>query len=207
MIANAKSVETDFLVQLKAGNEDAFEELVAQCTAPMLRLAKTILNNDDDAEDAVQDAFLSVFKSMHRFSGSCATKTWLHRIVVNACLMKLRSQKRRPTVSIEDLLPHGDESSPRVEPVASNDDSPLATIINREACGQVRACIDRLPEEFRSVLILRDIDGVDTSHAAMSLDTTNGAIRTRLHRARHALRTLLVHYQRNGTKDPSDQIT
>lgn len=191
MIANVNSVETDLLVQLQSGNEVAFEEFVTLYTQPMLRLAKSFLNNEEDAEDAVQDAFLAAFKSLPRFSGDCALKTWMHRIVVNACLMKLRSRKCRPCFSIEGLLPQFDETGHHVQAVSTLDANPIATMISRETRDKVRACIDELPEDYRSVLILRDIEEIDTAQAADILDTTHGAIKTRLHRARQALRTLL----------------
>lgn len=191
MIANVNSVETDLLVQLQAGNEEAFEEFVTQNTEPMLRLAKSFFNNDDDAEDAVQDAFLSAFKSLSRFSGDCALKTWLHRIVVNACLMKLRSRQRCQTVSIEDLLPQFDETGHHAQTPTTRYVNPLERIINREDRDQVRACIDDLPEDYRVVLVLRDIEELDTAQVSTILNTTPGAVKTRLHRARQALRTLL----------------
>jgi RNA polymerase sigma-70 factor (ECF subfamily) len=150
-----------------------------------------MLRSDEDARDAVQDAFLSAFRSLDGFQGDALVSTWLHRIVVNACLMKLRTKRRRPEESIEDLLPGFLEDGHQAQPAAQWKESGDDLLAREETRTLVRACIDRLPEAHRTILILRDVEELDTDETAALLGLTSSAVKTRLHRARQALRTLL----------------
>jgi RNA polymerase sigma-70 factor (ECF subfamily) len=111
--------------------------------------------------------------------------------VVNACLTKLRAQSRSRAVPIDDLLPSFDETGHHTRPVWSWQQEALSQLTREETRIQVRACIDRVPEPYRTVLLLRDIEELDTEQTAEQLGITAGAVKTRLHRARQALRTLL----------------
>jgi RNA polymerase sigma-70 factor (ECF subfamily) len=97
--------EGALLARLKAGDDAAYDELVRAYGGRLLAVARRFLRSEDDARDAVQDAFLSAFRSIERFEGNARISTWLHRIVVNASLMKLRTRRRKPEQSIEELLP------------------------------------------------------------------------------------------------------
>ena len=183
--------ETELVERLRRGDEAAYEVLVRENSGRMLTVARRYLRNEEAARDATQEAFLSAFRSIARFQGASSLSTWLHRIVVNACLMKLRSARRHAESSIEELLPQFDETGHRI---SIHDDWPesaetaLARGQTREA---VRAAIERLPESYRTVLILRDIEEMSTAEAAALLEATPTAVKIRLHRARQALRTLL----------------
>ncbi len=196
----AKAIEPDVETQvnehelvkdLRAGDESACTLFVLQNTPRMLAVARRLLRDEQDASDAVQDAFLSAFRSIHEFAGGAKLSTWLHRIVVNACLMKLRSAKSRPARSIENLLPAFDETGHHARPIADWGDSPPEQLHARELRAKVRAAIDELPNSYRTVLILRDIEELDTEQAANRLGITAAAVKVRLHRARLALRGLL----------------
>lgn len=139
----------------------------------------------------MQDAFLSAFRSLGSFAGNSRLGTWLHRIVVNHCLMRLRRRSRRPTVPLDDLLPAFDEDGRHARPVAPWPDPASDPLERAETRARVRECIDRLPDAYRAVFHLRDIEGLDTDEAARLLGTSRGVVKTRLHRARQALRTLL----------------
>jgi RNA polymerase sigma-70 factor (ECF subfamily) len=139
----------------------------------------------------VQDALVSAFASIYQFRASSQLYTWLHRIVVNACLMKLRSQKRRATVSLDALLPTFDEVGNHSHPVSSWTSDAIEHIERRETRTLVRDYIDRLPDDYRTILILRDIEELDTDETAAVLKLSRAAVKTRLHRARQALRSLL----------------
>jgi RNA polymerase sigma-70 factor (ECF subfamily) len=157
----------------------------------MLAVARRILGNDDDAGDAVQEAFLSAFRSLDRFEGGSKLSTWLHRITVNASLMKLRRDRRKPMRAIEDLLPQFSDAGRRAtwnRGVPTGDE----VLRSEETRALVRRKIDELPDDYRIVLVLRDIEGLDTQQTATYLDITPAAVKTRLHRARQALRTLLA---------------
>jgi RNA polymerase sigma-70 factor (ECF subfamily) len=182
--------EAALVARLQAGDERAYEALVRGYGGTLLATACRFLGCAEDAADAVQDAFLSAFRSIQTFEGHARVGTWLHRIVVNHALMRLRRRKRRPTVRIEDVLPTFDETGHHTRPVRPWRDADDG-LVRAETRAQVRACIDRLPETYRTVLLLRDIEGLDTDQAAQLLGTNNAVVKTRLHRARQALRTLL----------------
>jgi RNA polymerase sigma-70 factor (ECF subfamily) len=166
----------------------------------MLVVARRYLRSEDDARDAVQEAFVSAFRAIDRFEGGSLLSTWLHRIVVNAALMKLRTRKRKPEESIDDLLPGFLENGHLADPTPgwrAPADELLEGDENRRI---VREAIEGLPEGHRTVLLLRDIEGFDTEQAAEKLGITTGAVKTRLHRARLALRGQLEpHFRRSDS--------
>jgi RNA polymerase sigma-70 factor (ECF subfamily) len=195
------SVESELLDLLRAGNDEAYGHVVRTSTGRLMTLARGFLHNDDDAADAVQDAFLSMCKSLDRFEGNSSLATWLHRIVVNNCLMKLRSKSRRKSYSIDELLPTFDETGHHARPISAWAEISRDSLADDETRRQVRACIDELPEDYRTVLVLRDIEELDTEQTAAILGVNPGAVKTRLHRARQALRTLLEPHVERGMVD------
>jgi RNA polymerase sigma-70 factor (ECF subfamily) len=188
---NAGTSDAALLERVRAGDERACETLVRCHGGRMLAVARRLLRSEEDSADAVQDAFLAAFRSLDGFAGNAALATWLHRIVVNVCLMKLRARSRSREVRIDDLLPVFDESGHHRRPVSPWEDQPLARLTQAETRAHVRACIDRLPAPYREVLILRDLEEFDTEQTAELLGIHPGAVKTRLHRARQALSTLL----------------
>lgn len=184
--------EGELLAGLRSGQDDAFETLVRTHSGRMLSVCRRILRNDDEAQEAVQEAFVSAFRAIKSFEGNCRLGTWLHRIAVNASLMRLRSKKRRPEESIEALLPGFKEDGHAALDPQDWSPSALQLVEQRETREFVRTCIDELPDLYRVVLLLRDIEELDTSEAAEVLGVTEGVVKVRLHRARHALRRLLA---------------
>jgi RNA polymerase sigma-70 factor (ECF subfamily) len=185
------AAEAAFVARLRAGDELAFADLVRREGGRMLAVARRMLRDDEDARDAVQAAFLSAFKALPNFHGESRVSTWLHRIVVNAALMKLRSRSRRPEDPIEVLLPRYLEDGHQAEPVAEAQETTETMLLRREVRQQVRAAIDRLPDSYRTVILLRDIEQLDTAETARVLGLTENAAKLRLHRARQALAKLL----------------
>jgi RNA polymerase sigma-70 factor (ECF subfamily) len=183
--------DAELLARIRAGDERACEALVRQHAGRMLGLARRFLRTQEDSADAVQDAFLSAFRSLEGFEGKSALGTWLHRIVVNVCLKRRRARSRSREVQIDELLPSFDQSGHHSHPVRSWEDGALARLTRAETRAYVWACIDRLPDSYRQVLVLRDIEELDTEQTAQHLGINPGAAKTRLHRARQALRTLL----------------
>ena len=183
--------QDELLAQLRQGDESAYETLVREYGGRMLAVARRVLRHEDDARDAVQEAFLQAFRSIDRFRGDSNLATWLHRIVTNAALMKLRSTSRHPEVTIEDLLPQFDETGHHTQPLRDWSVFPSSELLREESRAQVRACIDQLPAPYREILILRDIEEMDTDETAKVLGISKASVKTRLHRARQALRTLL----------------
>lgn len=191
--APAAPAEDDqaLLTRLRSGEPAAFEELVRQQTGKLLAVARRILPTEEDARDAVQDAFMFAFRSLDRFEGHARLSTWLHRIVVNASLMRLRTRRRKREEALDPLLPSFLNDGHFSERFSTWDD-PAAKIETAETKALVRRLIDELPDAYRTVLLLRDIEGLDTEETAKLLETTPNAVKVRLHRARQALRTLLA---------------
>jgi RNA polymerase sigma-70 factor, ECF subfamily len=188
--------EASLVAMLRAGDPGAFETLVRTHMPMMLRVARRFMRSEEDARDAVQDAFVSAFRSVKNFGANAQLSTWLHRIVINACLMRLRTQRRRPEEDIEEHLPRFQEDGhqlPSSEPWAET----AETILQRtELTGIVRNAIDQLPDTYREVVLLRDIEELSGEETAGVLGVTPNAVKIRLHRARQALRTLLDPYMR-----------
>jgi len=196
---SAEFSDAELVSALKAGNGAAFEKLVRLHSGPLFATLQRYLHHEDDARDALQETFLSAFRAIGRFDGRSALATWLHRIAVNTAVMKWRSRRRAPVRSLEDLLPHYHEDGHRRDPGPAWTSLPLDRIEVAEMRGLVRQCIEELPDIHREILILRDIEQWDTAAVAMHLEIEEGAVKTRLHRARQALRTLLDPYFREGT--------
>jgi RNA polymerase sigma-70 factor (ECF subfamily) len=167
------------------------EQLVRDHIGWMLKLAERLLGERALAEDAVQDAFISAFRALARFEGRSSLKTWLHRITVNAALTKLRQVKRRAEHSIDADLPEFDQYDCRIE-APWHYLAPLEEVIeNDDLRDIVTAGINALPDSYRIVLHLRDIEGYDTSEVAEQLGISESNVKVRLHRARAALKKQL----------------
>jgi RNA polymerase sigma-70 factor, ECF subfamily len=188
---NVPGSEAALMERLRRGESDAFEELVRDHGGHLLSVARRLLRQEEDARDAVQDAFLLAFRGLPAFAGRCRLSTWLHRITVNAALMKLRTRSRKPEAPFDDLLPDFLPDGHHVMQFTDWSLSPSQHLLRRETREQVRAAIDRLPDSYRTVLLLRDIEDLDTGEVAGMLGMTTNAVKIRLHRARQALRTLL----------------
>ena len=179
------------LEALRAGHEWAYEMMVRLYGGRLLAVARRLTRNEDDARDVLQSAYLSAFRSLREFEGACQLSTWLHRIVVNTALMRLRSKRRKPEESIESLLPAFLEDGHHVEQF-SEWCAPADRLLERKQTrATVRACIEQLPDRYRAVLTLRDIEELSTQEVADLLGMTPTAVKVRLHRARQALSTLL----------------
>jgi len=185
------SPDRALLERLRAGEEGAYEELVRAHGGRMLAVARRFLPAEEDARDAVQDAFLSAFRSIDRFEGQARLSTWLHRIVVNAALMKLRTRRRKPEQSIEELLPGFHEDGHLERPASPWRVPGLDGAERAELRELLLGSIRSLPESYRNVILLRDIEDLDTEETAELLGISTGAVKTRLHRARLALREFL----------------
>ena len=142
--------ETNLVRGLKAGEEEAYEQLVRLHSGRLLAVARRFLNDPEEARDAVQDAFLSVFRAVDRFEGGALLSTWLHSILVNACLMRLRTRRRRPEESIEPLLPVFDKTDHQAEPSRAWPDLE-GEAVRSQTARKVQELIQRLPEGYRIV--------------------------------------------------------
>jgi RNA polymerase sigma-70 factor (ECF subfamily) len=183
--------DTAELTALRAGETDAVNHFVRTHTGWMLATARRYLRDRALAKDCVQEALMSALANIDRFEGRSGLKAWLHRITVNAALMKLRSRRREDDRDVEEVLPQCEaeglrRDAPWIEPPRA--DAPMES---QETCALVREQIARLPATHRDVLQLRDIEGLSTAEAAARLGISDGAAKVRLHRARAALKTLI----------------
>jgi RNA polymerase sigma-70 factor (ECF subfamily) len=190
--------ESALLERLRAGEDAAYEELVRAYGGRLLAVARRLLRSEEDARDALQDAFLSAFRSIGGFEGQARLSTWLHRIVVNAALMKLRSRRRKPEQSIEELLPSFLEDGHMANPPAEWQRPSGEFAERNELRKLLLEKIHELPENYRNVLLLRDIEELDSEKTAELTGLSVGAVKTRLHRARQALRGLLEPHLRRS---------
>jgi RNA polymerase sigma-70 factor (ECF subfamily) len=187
-----EEADRELVVQLQRGDDLAYEAFVRQHGGAMLAVARRMLRNDDDAREVVQDAFLQAFRAIQHFREEARLSTWLHRIVVNAALMRLRSASRRPEVAIDDLLPTFDEEGHHTEHIRPLPLCVESALESAETRAGVRKCVEQLPEQYRAVIVLRDLQEFSTAETASVLGITENAVKIRLHRAHQALRTLLV---------------
>jgi RNA polymerase sigma-70 factor, ECF subfamily len=182
---------------LRRGDEAAFEELVRKFGPRLLAAARRYLGSEDDACDALQDAFLCAFKAINTFKGDSQLSTWLHRIVINSALTQLRAKKRRlddAPAPIQELLSRFDRGGNWID--GPSYVAPLHKSLEvAETRSLVRRCIDKLPDTYKVVLILRDINDLDTPEAASLLGLTANSVKVRLHRGRRALKTLIEREQ------------
>jgi RNA polymerase sigma-70 factor (ECF subfamily) len=173
--------EQELIRRLRTGDDAAYALLVRTHAGRLLAVARRMLRVEEDARDALQEAFLQAFKGIDRFEGGARLSTWLHRIVVNACLMRIRTRSRKPEQPIEELLPRFYEDGHRIDPGPPWRSEGVDPVEQREVATLVRGAIDRLPE----------IEGLDTEETARLLDVKADTVKVRLHRARQALRALL----------------
>lgn len=190
--AGGHDADDVLIAGLRVGDAVAFEQLVRVHGGHMMAVARRFMRNEQDATDAMQNALLSVFRKAGQFEGGSRLSTWLHRVTVNACLMRLRAEGRRHEVNVDDLYPAFDATGHHVRKPAVVAAEPLAAAMTDELRTRVRECIDQLPEAYRTVVLLRDIEELDSEETGRLLGCSANCVKTRLHRARCALRELLL---------------
>lgn len=188
----AETEEADLVRRIIAGDESGFESLVQHHGGRMLAVARRITGNEADAHDCLQEALMKCFTSMDQFEGRAGLGTWLHRIVVNVSLMRLRSHSRIREDSLDEFQPEFDRQGMRIEDAPLSRAKEIETLYEQgQSQAAVRAAIDRLPTEYRAIVIARDIEQLSTTETAELLNISRSLAKTRLHRARAALKRLL----------------
>lgn len=182
----------ELLHLLKKGDDSGFSVLVRTRAAMVIATARRYLRSDADVADCFQETFIAVFNGVHRFEGRSTLNHWIRGIAINQCLMALRNNRRRREQSIEHLIESFDECGRRIPVQFETSDPPASVAIDQQATrGIVRQSINDLPDKYRVILLLRDIDGYTTQEAATILGININAAKTRLHRARLALKSML----------------
>ena len=186
--------DQSLIEKVRGGDYQAFEFLVTRYEAKVYRLAIRMLRNPQDAEDALQETFLQVFRGLPGFEGRSKFSTWLFRLATNVCLMRIRHRETEPSklLPLEDYLPKLEEG----EGLSMVDwaDRPEDALLSKESREQMMGALEKLPPEYRAVFILRDIEGFSNAETGESLGISIAAVKSRLHRARLALRGMLSEY-------------
>jgi len=193
-VRDAATDELALVQAAKRGDVSAFEQLVKRYDRNIFRIAQHITQNREDAEDVVQDAFLKAYENLEQFQGNSKFYTWLVRIAVNESLMKLRRRRSDRTVSLDEDIETEEDTMPRE--VADWSPNPEQLYKQGELKDILRKTIQGLPASFRTVFVLRDVEGLSTEETAEALDLSIPAVKSRLLRARLQLRERLNRYFR-----------
>lgn len=189
--------ESALVAQAKAGDQNAFGELVQRYERKIYRLAKNITRNDEDAEDVLQDTFLKAYTHLDNFKGDSKFYTWIVRIAVNEALMRLRKRKTDRSVPLDEPVELGEETVQRE--IAVWEDNPEQQYSQEEWRKILDEAVDSLKPDFRTVFVLRDIEELSTEETAETLGISVPAVKSRLLRARLALRERLTRqFKRKG---------
>lgn len=181
--------EAGLIQDAQQGDLDAFNRLILAYQDRVYNQAFRVLGDSQSADDAAQDAFISAYKNLRSFRGG-SFRAWLLRIVTNACYDELRRRKRRPTTPLEPVDDEGDEiESPHW--IADPGELPEDNIVRSELGDAIQECLDRLPEDFRVVVVLVDVQGLDYLEASDVIGKPLGTIKSRLARARNRMRECL----------------
>ena len=180
--------ERQLIKACKDGEDSAFEELVNRYKMKAYSLAYFLLGNVDDALDISQEAFIKIYRNINRFRGESSFGTWLHKITYNLCMDFLRSRKRMTTLPYEDEI---QVSKEELAMQSSKVSSPLGILLKREAKKRIWAAINKLPPKLKSVVVLREIQGLSYSEIAQVVGCSGGTVMSRLYHARKRLRKKL----------------
>ncbi len=184
--------DADIARRVAAGDESAFTALMRRYNQTLYRTARSILKDDAEAEDAVQEAYLSAFRAMGKFRGDARMSTWLVRIAANEAFGRLRKRSRRA-----DVIPLDGPAEPFAEPAESNMNEissaqPEHAAVRAETRRMLEAKIDALPDVYRTVFVLRAVEELSVEETAISLGIPQATVRTRYFRARSLLREALA---------------
>src|SRR5215471_18099134 len=205
-LASAIGITTEdaaLVADLKAGSEDAFAILIAQYHQPLFSLIARSLNDPADAADITQEVFIKVFRSIRGFHGESSLRTWLYRIALHEASNQRRwwSRHKKQELTIDspvESADSGDEGMSLASTLADRGDSPFDCAAQTELRHRVEAALREIPEAFRTVVVLREIEGFAYEEIAEILNVNIGTVKSRLTRGRSALRALLVAAKKNS---------
>jgi RNA polymerase sigma-70 factor (ECF subfamily) len=195
--------DEELVARARAKDFGAFEELLERYEDKVFRLAYRFVRNEAEAQEILQDTFLSIWRKLDTFKGDSLFSSWVYRVAANTALMRLRSQRRHPQISTEDLpagfldnyRPSGAEGLSHLpSPGANWAKRPDEQLQSDELRRHIQAAVDDLPELYRTVFLVRDVEGLSTEETAEVLGISVPSVKTRLHRARIALREAIAKY-------------
>jgi RNA polymerase sigma-70 factor (ECF subfamily) len=189
-----KALEEQLVKDLQAGEVSSFEQLANLYQKKIYTLSFNLTRNAIDSQDVTQEVLLTLFKKGHTFQGKSAFSSWVYRITLNASYMKLRTRKKEPNLSIEDLLPSLNGAGFQQEKLQDWSENTEASFFDKETRKVIQKAVDLLPDKEKVVFLLRDVEGLTTEKVSEILEITVPAIKSRLHRARLFLRKKLGSY-------------
>ncbi|MBI2455208.1 MAG: sigma-70 family RNA polymerase sigma factor [candidate division NC10 bacterium] len=191
-------VDLTLVERLRSGDAAALEPLMERYASRIYRLAYGITRNEADAEEVVQDVFLTIFRKIHTFEGRAALGSWIYRVTTNAALIKRRGQRTEREVSLDSrlpaFLPDGHRAGDSALGGADWSQTPEADLLSRETRAILDRAIDALPAQYRAVLVLRDVEGLSNEEVAEAVGDSVAAVKSRVHRARLVLREGLTRH-------------
>jgi RNA polymerase sigma-70 factor (ECF subfamily) len=188
---DVKKSDLDLVKEIREGNQDSFEELLSRYNNKVYSLATRLTRNPEDAEEVLQDVFVTVHRKLASFEGKSSFSSWLYRVTANAAFMKLRKRRQHQSVSLEDLL----QQPQLISALRTSENTYVdAQSIRNEMLVALENAISKLPDEYRPVFILRDVDGLTSKEVGKILDLTVPAVKSRLHRSRLMLRRRLARF-------------
>jgi len=185
-----KSPQAVLIEKAQAGDHDALETLFSNQSPALYQTALRLVGTPEEAEDVLQEGMLSAYRNLRRFEGRSQFSTWLTRIVINAALMRLRSRRSRPAVSLDERLAEDDEMT-FADQFPDSAPSPEQIVARRELEDLLRRNLETLSPVLRSAFILREMEGFSTEEAADELGISQGTLKARLHRAKRQLSRLI----------------
>ena len=192
------AAETVLIERLRDGDDAALETLMERYASRVYRVARSITRTDADAEEVVQDVFMTLARKIDNFEGRAALGTWIYRVATNAALLRRRGKRAQLEVSLEEHLPtfqdDGHREGDRSYLLADWSQTPETELLGGEARAILSRAIDQLPEPYRAVLVLRDVEELTNEETARILGESVASVKSRLHRARMALREQLTRH-------------
>jgi len=183
---------------LRAGDSSALEVLMGRYAARVYRLAQGITRSASDAEEVVQDVFMTIYRKGDSFEGRSALGSWIYRVTINAALNRRRGKRQEVETSIEENLPayveDGHRAGDRTYVLADWSQDPEAALLSEETRGLLNRAIDSLRDDYRAVLVLRDVEDLPNAEIAETIGESVASVKSRVHRARMALREQLTRH-------------
>lgn len=193
-MATKEKSDKQLIAEFKRGNQQSFEELIGRYSTRAFSMAQRLTRSKQDAEEVLQDVFVTVYRKIKGFEGKSSFSSWLYRVTVNASLMKLRKKRQDQSVPLEDLVPQMKETAVVRVPEGQEVD---AITLRNQLKDALDSAIRKLPDDYRPVFVLRDVDGLTNREVGKILNLTVPAVKSRLHRSRIMLRRKLLKVYRD----------
>ena len=187
-MSTTKKTDQELIADFQRGEQRSVEELISRYSNKVFSLASRLTRNAEDAEEVLQDVFITVHRKIGGFEGKSSFSSWLYRVTVNAAFMKLRKRKQDQTVPLEEII----QQAQVVQSLKSPEHAYVDSLsIRNQMLEALEVAIRKLPDDYRPVFILRDVDGLTSREVSKILDLTVPAVKSRLHRSRLMLRRRL----------------